>query len=82
MNFPWLTDEEVDELKRFKKHHDKEDHDHQHQTNSARRASSPGHPPSYSMREPRRGLSLHSIHLLSFDVTLISRRDQSQARRC
>ena len=35
------------------------------------------YPPSYSMREPRRGLPLHSIHLLYFDiVTLISRRDQ------
>ncbi len=65
-------------------------HNHQTRTHSfgvsdqirpgeeARRA----YPPSYSMREPRRGLSLHSIHLLSFDVTLISRRDQSQARRC
>lgn len=42
MNFPWLTDEEVDELKRFKKHHDKEDRDHQKQTNPARCASSPG----------------------------------------
>lgn len=83
MNFPWLTDEEADELKRFQKHHDEDHQKSERQTKirpgeEAHRA----YPPSYAMSEPRRGLSLHSIHLLSFDVTLISRRDQSQARRC
>ena len=34
MNFPWLTDEEADELKRFQKHHDEDHQKSERQTKS------------------------------------------------
>lgn len=77
MNFPWLTDEEADELKRFQKHHDEDHQKSERQTKirpgeEAHRA----YPPSYSMREPRRGLPKFNHLRSDSDI------QRPQARRC
>ena len=50
MNFPWLTDEEADELKRFQKHHDEDHQKSERQTKSGPVKKRAG-PPSELLHE-------------------------------